>query len=118
METSFDKRPMTTLAQCMNKLQEEGYRENFLVSEKGLHTSGSEKTYTPQEVKIANFYRFEGESDPSDSAILYALETRDGKKGMLSDAYGPYSDSKVSDFISQIEEISKRTEVRSEKPVL
>lgn len=65
------------------------------------------KIFQPAEVEILHFYRFEGESNPADSAILYAIETNDGERGTLIDAYGPYNDSQVTNFIKQVEEIHK-----------
>src|SRR5688572_30804699 len=99
-----------TMSAVMNTLQREGFEENFMVKEKGLVGLDSEKTYKPDEVKILNFYRFEGESDPADNSILYAIETDDGKRGMVTDAYGPYSDTKVTKFFSDVDEISKKTD--------
>ena len=55
-----------------------------------------------------NFYRFEGESDPDDNAILYIIETNDGTKGTLVDAYGVYNDSRVSQFMKAVETIQKK----------
>jgi hypothetical protein len=103
-----EKTHMSTLSGCINKLQASGFAENFLISEECLCIKSHERTYRPQEVKISNFYRFEGESDPSDNAILYAIETIDGKKGMLIDAYGAYSDGHISKFIQEVENISKK----------
>lgn len=105
----FKKSEMTTMVSCMNKLQGDGYTENFVAKETGLEAPSVKKLYTPSQVKIDNFYRFEGESDPADNAIVYAIETEDGVKGMLVDSYGgPYSNHKVSQFIAQIEEITKK----------
>ena len=103
-----EKVNMTTMVGAMNKLQADGYTENFVAKEKGLEAPTTKKVYTPSEVKIANFYRFEGESDPADNAIVYAIETNDGVKGMLVDAYGPYANRKVSQFITEVEEITKK----------
>lgn len=36
-------------------------------------------------------YRFEGNTNPDDNAILYAIETARGEKGLLLDAYGVYA---------------------------
>jgi hypothetical protein len=36
-------------------------------------------------------------------SILYAIETSDGRKGTLVDAYGFYSDDETGEFINQIE---------------
>lgn len=93
----------------MNRLQAEGFSENFMVEGKTIHALDSDKEYVPSEVKILNFYRFEGESDPADNSILYALETSDGVRGLLSDAYGPYADVKVTKFIAEVEDIMKKT---------
>lgn len=105
----FKKTDMTTMVSCMNTLQADGYTENFVAKESGIEAPSVKKIYAPEEVKIANFYRFEGESDPADNAIVYAIETNDGIKGMLVDSYGgPYANAKVSQFISSVEEITKK----------
>src|ERR1051325_713901 len=99
MEETFKKEEMTTMTDLINKLYATGYKENFVAKEYGLEAPSSKKMYLPNEVKIANFYRFEGESDPADNSILYAIETADGVKGMLVDAYGPNSNQKVTKFV-------------------
>ena len=99
---------MKTLTLCLNKLLLEGYTEDFKASDKGLISVQQEKTYTPEQIHVVNFYRFEGASDPADNSILYAIETADGVKGTLVDAYGPYADLKVNTFIKAVEDISKK----------
>jgi len=106
--STFEKTEMTTLTSCSNKLLNEGYTENFIAVEKGLEAPSKNKTYTPFEVKIVNFYRFEGESDPGDNAILYAIETNDGVKGIVVDAYGAFTNPFVSKFIAAVEDMSKK----------
>ena len=106
---------MNTLAMVLNKAVLNGYTEQFKVGSRGFHDAkeGS-RTYQPDEIKICNFYRFEGESDPSDNAILYVVETNDGQKGTLVDAYGPYADAKVTEFMKQVEDIQKKTDKASQ----
>ncbi len=99
---------MKTLTLCLNKLLSDGYTEDFKVTDKGLFSMQSEKTYTPTHIHVVNFYRFEGASDPADNSILYAIETSDGAKGTLVDAYGPYADTKVDKFMKAVEDISKK----------
>ena len=72
---------MKTLASCLNKVVKDGYVENFKVIEDGLQSLETEKIYQPEQIHIVNFFRFEGASDPSDSAILYVIETDDGVRG-------------------------------------
>ena len=100
---------MSTLVSCSNHLLQEGFTENFKPKNAGLEAPSTGKVYIPSDVKIVNFYRFEGESDPADNSILYAIEANDGTKGLLVDAYGgPYVNQKVGKFIKEVEEISKK----------
>jgi hypothetical protein len=105
----YERVNLKTLASCMNTLQADGFKENFMIKDGAMKALDTGKSYSPSEVKILNFYRFEGESDPADNAILYALETNDGIRGLLSDAYGPYADVKVSKFMTEVEDIMKKT---------
>lgn len=103
----FEKTDMTTLVKCTNNLQAEGYTENFVAKQNGIEAPSLKRVYKPWEVKINSFYRFEGESDPADNSILYAIETEDGVKGMIVDAYGAYSNPLIDEFITKVPAIEK-----------
>ncbi|HOZ87409.1 MAG TPA: hypothetical protein PL029_06610 [Bacteroidia bacterium] len=103
-----ERTEMTTMTSCVNKLLADGYTENFVMKDVGLEAPTKEQLYTPEEIKVDSFYRFEGESDPADSAIVYAIETKDGVKGILIDSYGAYRSDKISKFITEVENITKR----------
>lgn len=113
MEKNATTEDMKTLASCINKLVLDGYTGNFKVTEKGLLSLEKQKNYKPEEVHILNFFRFEGASDPADNSILYAIETTDGTKGTLTDAYGSYGDEQVGKFIKQVESIEKKTQIQT-----
>jgi len=103
LNTSNYKVPyMRDLAQSSNKLVQEGFDKNFKATPEGLCCIETEKIYKPSDILVANFYRFEGISDPSDNSILYAIEASDGTKGTLIDAYGAYSDQNVEKFMKQV----------------
>ena len=103
-----DSDHMKTLSSTTIKLSHDGYVTQFKANKKDeLESLETHDVFKPDEVKIINFYRFEGESDPSDNAILYVVETSTGEKGTLTDAYGVYTDQKVSEFVKQVEEIQK-----------
>ncbi len=99
---------MATLSETSNEALLRGYTENFKVVSKGLATEDEKFIYTPEDVTIPSFFRFEGYSDPQDSAILYLIRTNDDKKGILIDAYGAYADAKLSEFIRKVEDIQKK----------
>src|SRR5687767_1866207 len=99
---------MKTLALCLNKVVKEGYTEDFKVTDRGMISLHENRRYSPEQVHVVNYFRFEGFSDPADNSILYVIETDDGKKGTLIDAYGPYADEKVNKFMQQVEDVHKK----------
>ncbi|MGH2563247.1 MAG: hypothetical protein ACRDE8_04920 [Ginsengibacter sp.] len=98
------KIPMTTVTSVLEKLRVKKYDNEFTMTPEGF-TPGNNKFYKPDDLKIIRTYRFEGESDPSDSSIIYLLEANDGLIGYSLDAYGVYSDHEddgYDDFIRKI----------------
>ncbi|RYY93995.1 MAG: hypothetical protein EOO11_18740 [Chitinophagaceae bacterium] len=100
---------MQSLSSLLNKLQHDGYTEDFRVTTLGLQAPGNdEKFWTPADVKVVNFYRFEGPSSPEDEEVVYVLETADGVKGTLTDAYGPNADPYVTEFLKDFGTFPKK----------
>ncbi len=94
---------MTSLEQCLTKLEGKGYTEQFKVEKDKLVAVKKKSKYKAKDVKAANFFRFEGISDPDDTSVLYAIETTDGVKGTLTDAYGLYADDDTGEFMKEVE---------------
>ncbi|MFZ9388859.1 MAG: phosphoribosylpyrophosphate synthetase [Chitinophagaceae bacterium] len=75
-----------TLSQAVNGLKDRGYTIDFNLSENCLICHGDK--YDIDEFEITEMHRFEGNSNPSDESIIYAIESKDGKKGVLVSGYG------------------------------
>lgn len=82
---------MATLSEVLEKLRLKKMDNEFRW-ENGFFTAGKQKNYTPEELVILKTFRFEGQSDPSDSSILYIMKANDGLLGYSLNAYGIYSD--------------------------
>lgn len=108
MENNDQIPHMKSLALCLNKMVLEGYDDDFKIGRDGLRSLKTEKIYLPGEINIVNFFRFEGQSDPNDNTIMYVIETSDGLKGTLVDAYGAYADKDLAEFMKQVENIEKK----------
>jgi len=98
---------MSTMVSILDVLEGNGYTTQFKVTSKGIVSMATNKTYQANEIEINHFYRFEGESNPDDSSIVYAIETKDGVKGTLIDSYGAYSDPEIANFIKKVKSIHK-----------
>ena len=95
---------MTTVTSVLEKLRIKKRDKEFRMTPEGF-TAGTGKFYTPEDLKIIKTYRFEGESDPSDSTIIYLIEANDGLIGYSMDAYGVYStheEENYDEFIKKI----------------
>jgi hypothetical protein len=99
---------MKSLSTCLNRMVSDGFTEDFKMTEQGLESLNHDKTYKPEQVQIVNFFRFEGMSDPDDNAVLYVIQTDDGVKGTLIDAFGVYNDPRIGKFMQQVESIHKK----------
>ncbi len=99
---------MKTLVECINKAHSNGFRENFSIHEHRLYAPSEDRFFEPHDTHIVNFYRFEGASNPEDMDILYEIRTTDGLKGILTDAYGPYANAGVNEFILRVHDIHKK----------
>ncbi|RZK32173.1 MAG: hypothetical protein EOO57_15330 [Hymenobacter sp.] len=105
-----DKEEMTSLVTVEKKLNGQGYTNNYSVQDGRLtvmDTAATAATYSPEETTIVDYFRFEGDSNPDDMSILYAIETSDGGKGTISSAYGTYANQDVDQFILQVESLGK-----------
>src|SRR2546430_1808031 len=83
---------MTDLQKLLHKLDNEGFTDQYRVENGKLLNLTNNQQYEAKDVHAINFYRFEGPSNPDDMSICYVIETTDGRKGTLIDAYGVYSD--------------------------
>ena len=94
---------LQTLSYILEKLRL-GRKDNEYIMEGEFFTTNNGKKYSTDQLAIIKTYRFEGDSDPSDNAILYLIEANDGLIGYSLDAYGVYTnhDEKYDDFIRKI----------------
>ena len=95
MEHSAD---MNTLSQILEKLRLKGMYNQIKMTEHGKRQGVGQKIYSPGDLTIVKTYRFEGDSDPGDNAVLYILENKEGKIGYILDAYGAYSSQGTAGF--------------------
>jgi hypothetical protein len=94
----------TTLSETMNELRKKGYTEDFNLQQNCLECRNGQFKVFADEFKVDEYFRFEGASNPSDSAILYAISS-DSKnlKGLLVNAYGIYSEPVTDEMMEKLD---------------
>ncbi|MEJ7828550.1 MAG: hypothetical protein WKF91_10150 [Segetibacter sp.] len=70
MKTSYG-----TLSQTISGLKEEGYDLDFNIQQECMFCHQTYTVLSPDDFEIDRAYRFEGESDPDDEAVLYAISS-------------------------------------------
>jgi hypothetical protein len=80
-----------TVSNAIEALRKEGFTIDFNLEGDYL-LSHTGKIHV-NDFNIVDVYRYEGNSDPSDEAAVYAIESTSGLKGILVTSYGAYSDS-------------------------
>lgn len=103
----MEKKPMLTLSQVMAKLaKDKGIHREFCMNENSeVRLQDNDHVYQPSELKIVKSYRFEGDSNPSDNAVLYVAQDTSGNKGYFIDSYGAdsnYPGDKFDEFLRDI----------------
>jgi len=83
---------------AIKDLKQRGYTEDFNLKDNCLVCKGQK--FNADDFEIREVYRFEGDSDPGDEAIVLGIESSDGTKGVLVNGYG-YSSEPMSDEIER-----------------
>lgn len=89
-----------TLTAAINGLKQRGYQLDFNLKENCIICEDVE--FHPEDFEISEVYRFEGDTDPADEAVVYAIESKNGQKGILVNAFGIYADPMSDNLIKKL----------------
>lgn len=99
------ERTYETITDAVQDLNARGYISDFLllVEKECLRDKISNISLSPDEFEIDETYRFEGETDPGDEMILFAISSKKNHmKGIIVNAYGMYADSVSSNIVKRL----------------
>lgn len=92
-----------TLSETINGLKKEGYTLDFNMRNENLVCLQNSIALSADDFEIDKAYRFEGESNPDDESILYAISSaKFNVKGLLVNGYGISSDVISNKLISKL----------------
>src|SRR6187551_1158699 len=96
-----------TLVEAIGQLKITGYENDFNLHPEWIECPPLNIKLGPEEFHVDEVHRFEGMNDPDDSAVLYAISSKRGIKGLLVDAYGAYASSLSPEMINSLKIDSK-----------
>ncbi len=92
-----------TVVAALDGLKERGYTLDFNLAFDKLICHENSMCLNPLEFEITEVHRFEGDTNPSDEDVVYAVESKDGKiKGSISGAFGMYADSVSNEMVQKL----------------
>ncbi len=92
-----------TVTEAVKGLKERGYTIDFNIAFDKLMCSQNKICLHPDEFEITEVHRFEGDSNPDDEDIVYAVESKDKKiKGVITSAFGLYADPVSNKIIQKL----------------
>lgn len=91
------------LVDAVNDLRQKGFTTDFHLAFDAIQCKLSGVNLSPDEFEIVAHHRFEANTDPDDSSVLYVIQSKDGKmKGTLISAYGIYADAASDEMIQKL----------------
>lgn len=94
-----------TLTEVLATLQSRGYKFDLMAKGQQLRSIETKEMFDIDDLEIVGTYRFEGDTDPSDMAITFALATHDGKPvGTYTVPYGMEMSSEDVFIVRRLED--------------
>ena len=81
-----------TVSKALDQLNEKGFTFDF-----NLNSDMIKKN--PAKFEIVHVYRYEGDSDPGDEAVVYGIKSTSGKKGVYVSGFSADSDQETAKFL-------------------
>jgi hypothetical protein len=93
----------SNLIEAISGLRKEGYTEDFNLKQNCMECRNGEFKIFHDEFHIDKSYRFDGDTDPTDESIIYAISSQKyGLKGVLVNGYGISSDPLTDEMLAKL----------------
>ncbi len=92
-----------TLSEAIAELKKEGYTEDLNIEHDAIIGKDGKLKLFKDDFVVDKFFRFEGNSDPADEAILYAISSpKNHMKGVLVNGYGISAEPLASEMVEKL----------------
>jgi hypothetical protein len=97
-----------TVTEAVSLLKAEGYDTEVDLIDGHLRWGQAGAVCAVERAEVDRLYRFEGQSDPGDEMVVFALrDPVTGLQGVLASAFGPAADPEVLDQLMGLSQRSR-----------
>ena len=89
-----------TVTAAVNGLKERGFTMDFNLAENCLVCRASDLRVT--DFEIVEVYRFEGDTDPADEAVVYGVDGGEHGRGILVTGYGISAEGMSTEMVKKL----------------
>lgn len=89
-----------TVTQALEELRKQGFTTDFNLKENCIVCE--DEKFEAADFEIADVYRYEGDTDPADEAVVYAIRSKSGVKGVLVTGYGASADPMSTELLNKL----------------
>lgn len=105
---NFKKYP--SLARAAEGLQKQGFTGQFILEGELLRHRDTGQLYEPDEMVIVEYHRFLPKGPDRDRvSIIFALETLDGRCGLLVETYHAFGKVRLLEFMDRVKIKSRQS---------
>ncbi|MGZ4795901.1 MAG: hypothetical protein ACXVK4_07475 [Acidimicrobiia bacterium] len=92
-----------SVTDAIAQLEAEGYRSDFSFGDGAVQCHACGRAHQPARLVVRHTYRFEGETDPGDEAIVLGVECPECHvRGVVVSAYGPDASPEFIDLLGRL----------------
>lgn len=92
-----------TFSEAIERLDRRGFSHSLRAEGGRLHDLVTDEFFDPESLGVDEIVRFEGDSDPDEQAVLFALRSpRGGALGTYSAVYGPSMPPEDGDVVRRL----------------
>jgi hypothetical protein len=84
-----------TVSKALDELKEKGFTYDFNLHEEDI-------VKNPNNYKIVHIYRYEGNTNPDDEAIVYGIRTKSGENGVFVTGFAANSASDAAQVLIKL----------------
>jgi len=84
-----------TVAEALDELNKNGFTHDF-----NLHDENIKKN--PDNYEIEYIYRYEGDTDPGEEAVVYGIVSNSGEKGVFVSGFSANSESEAAAVLAKL----------------